>query len=124
MVSSPGGVPNSFARTSTRSKRTLADTPEAITAMEGMNAPTTQPCRGTFSTFEPEKRLALTQVIDFIPRVAPYNSVIAVDFFLLEARRVRMIVTLGEMHDAATTVMQREGFTSQLSKPGRRNAAA
>lgn len=94
----------------------VADTPEAVAAMEQMGAPTTQPCRGTFSEFRPHERLVLTQVIDFLPGVVPYDSTIAVDFFAAAQGRVRMVVTLSQMHDLATTGMQREGFLSQLSK--------
>lgn len=101
----------------------VADTPEAIAAMEGMNAPTVQPCRGTFDVFEPQNRLVLTQVVDFFPGIAPYDSTIAVAFFPLEGGRVRMVVTLSQMHDAGTTVMQQKGFTSQLSKLARRFAS-
>ncbi|WP_233222243.1 SRPBCC family protein [Allosphingosinicella deserti] len=98
----------------------IADTPEAIAAMQGMNAPTTQPCRGVFSEFAPHRRLVLTQLIDFLPGVTPYESRIAVDFLPAGDGRVRMVVTLSQMHDAATSAMQREGFTSQLGKLDRR----
>lgn len=98
----------------------VADTPEAIAAMESMNAPTRQPCRGTFSEYKPHERLVLTQIIDFLPGVGPYDSRIMVDFFPAGDGRVRMVVTLSQMHDAATTAMQMEGFTSQLSKLDRR----
>lgn len=98
----------------------VANSPEAVAAMEGMGAPTTQPCRGTFSEFQPHERLVLTQVIDFLPGVVPYDSTIAVDFFAATQGRVRMVVTLSQMHDAATTSMQREGFLSQLSKLDKR----
>jgi uncharacterized protein YndB with AHSA1/START domain len=98
----------------------VADTPEAIAAMEGMNAPTSQPCRGTFSEYKLNERLVLTQVIDFLPGVAPYDSRITVDFFPADDGHVRMVVTLSQMHDAATSAMQEEGFTSQLSKLDRR----
>lgn len=94
----------------------IANTPEAAAAMESMNAPTSQPCRGSFSEFRPRERLVLTQIIDFLPGIAPYDSRIAVDFFPVEEGRVRMVVTLSQMHDVATTRMQREGFTSQLAK--------
>ena len=94
----------------------IADTPAAVAAMENMGAPTSQPCRGLFSEFMPRERLVLTQVIDFLPGVATYDSTIAVDFFPVAEGRVRMVVTLSQMHDAATTGMQREGFTSQLAK--------
>lgn len=98
----------------------VANTPEAVAAMEGMGAPTKQPCRGTFSKFQPHERLVLIQVIDFLPGVVPYDSTIAVDFFAAAQGRVRMVVTLSQMHDAATTGMQREGFLSQLSKLDKR----
>lgn len=98
----------------------VADTLKAVEAMEGMGAPTRQPCRGTFSEFRPHERLVLTQVIDFLPGIVPYDSTIAVDFFAAAQGRVRMVVTLSQMHDAATTGMQREGFQSQLSKLDKR----
>jgi len=94
----------------------VADTPEALKAMEDLGAPSSQPCRGLFSEFKPNERLVLTQVIDFLPGVPPYESTIAVDFFPAGDGLVRMVVTLSQMHDAATTAMQKEGFVSQLSK--------
>jgi uncharacterized protein YndB with AHSA1/START domain len=94
----------------------VADTPAAITAMTEMGAPLSQPCRGSFAEYDPNRRLLLIQTIDFLPGVAPYESRIAVDFLPQPDGRVRMIVTLGQMHDLATTGMQLEGFTSQLSK--------
>lgn len=98
----------------------VPDTTEAIAAMEGMGAPTRQPCRGIFSEFRLHERLVLIQVIDFLPGVIPYNSTIGVDFFAVVPGSVRMVVTLSQMHDAATTGMQREGFLSQLSKLDKR----
>lgn len=100
----------------------VADTAEAIEAMKKMNAPTIQPCRGIFKEVQPESRLVLIQVIDFLPGVAPYESTTTVDFLPLGDGRVRMIVTLSQMHDVATTAMQKEGFTSQISKLERRYA--
>ena len=94
----------------------VADAPEAIKAMEDMGAPTVQPCRGKFSEYRPHERLVLTQLIDFLPGVTPYDSIMQVDFFPSSEGRVRMVVTLSQMHDAQTTAMQGEGFTSQLSK--------
>ena len=42
------------------------------------------------------------------------------DFIPASSGHTRMVVTLSQMHDAQTTQMQREGFTSQLSKLDRR----
>lgn len=98
----------------------VADTPRMIEMMKSMGQPGSTPCRGSFSEFAPTTRLVLTQLIDFLPGVAPYDSVIAVDFIPQADGRTRMIVTLHAMHDAQTTDMQRRGMTSQLTKLDRR----
>lgn len=94
----------------------VADTPAMVTAMKNMGQPPSTECKGSFSEFRPCERLALTQVIDFLPGVKPYDSRMEIDFIPASDGHVRMIVTLGQMHDAQTTKMQQEGFTSQLSK--------
>lgn len=98
----------------------VADTPEMVAAMQNMGEPTSTECKGSFSEFRPYERLVLTQIIDFLPGVEPYESRTEVDFIRASDGYVRMIVTLSRMHDAQTTEMQREGFTSQLSKLDRR----
>lgn len=57
----------------------------------------------------------LTNVIDFLPGVPKYESHIAVDF-IVAGDGVRMVVTLDAMHSDEFTKMQKDGFTSQLSK--------
>jgi uncharacterized protein YndB with AHSA1/START domain len=94
----------------------VADTPEMVAAMTEMGQPASHETRGTFTEFRPHERLVLTHIIDFLPGVKPYDSTMVVDFIPLAEGRVRMIVTLSPMHDAEFTAMQREGFTSQLSK--------
>lgn len=98
----------------------VADTPEMVEAMKQMRQPTSTDCKGHFSEFQPHERLVLTQVIDFLPGVQPYNSRIEVDFLPVTNGTVRMIVTLHQMHDAQTTKMQQMGFISQLSKLDKR----
>lgn len=98
----------------------VAATPAMEAAMKNMGQPTSTECRGHFSEFRPCERLVLTQVIDFLPGVQPYDSTMEVDFIPASEGHVRMIVTLSQMHDAQTTQMQRNGFTSQLSKLDKR----
>jgi uncharacterized protein YndB with AHSA1/START domain len=98
----------------------VADAPEAIAAMKAMGEPATTACRGHFSEFRPRERLALSQVIDFLPGVEPYDSLIEVAFAPAPDGRVRMAVTLHPMHDEQTSRMQQQGFMSQLSKLDRR----
>lgn len=93
----------------------IADSPEMIAAMEQMGQPTSHPTRSRFTEVAPCSRLVLTNVIDFLPGVATYESNIAVDF-LSSGDRVRMVVTLDAMHSEEFSKMQQEGFTSQLTK--------
>lgn len=94
----------------------LAATPEMEAAMAELGRPPSHETRGSFTEYQPFERLVLTHVIDFLPGVAAYDSTIAVAFAPLAGGRARMAVTLHAMHDAATSAMQAEGFTSQLSK--------
>jgi uncharacterized protein YndB with AHSA1/START domain len=97
----------------------IADAPEQVAAMKEMGQPLSHETRGTYSELLPQKRLALTHVIDFLPGVAPYESTMVVEFFPAQ-ERVRMVVTLDGMHNEEFTTMQKEGFTSQLTKLSKR----
>ena len=93
----------------------VADTPEMIAAMKEMGQPTSHATRSRFTELKPRSRLVLRNVIDFLPGVAAYESDIAVDLFETGGS-VRMVVTLDGMHSDEFTEMQKEGFTSQLTK--------
>lgn len=93
----------------------IADSPEAIAGMKQMGSPLSHETRGTFTELTPHTRLAITHVIDFLPGVTPYEATMAVAFFP-QGKSVRMVVTLDGMHDPEFTEMQKQGFTSQLTK--------
>ena len=99
----------------------IADSPEMIAAMKQTGQPTSHAVRSRFTEVEPHSRLVLTNVIDFLPGVATYESNIAVDF-TSTGDSVRMVVTLDAMHSDDLTKMQKEGFTSQLIKLDQRFA--
>jgi uncharacterized protein YndB with AHSA1/START domain len=99
----------------------IADSPEMIAAMKQMGHPTSHATRSRFTEIKPHARLVLTNVIDFLPGVATYESNIAVDFTATDDS-VRMVVTLDAMHSDEFTSMQKEGFTSQLTKLDKRFA--
>jgi uncharacterized protein YndB with AHSA1/START domain len=99
----------------------IADSPEMIAAMKQMGQPLSHATRCRFRDLRPRSRLVLTSVIDFLPGVAVYESDIAVDF-TSAGDRVRMVVTLDAMHSDEFTMMQKEGFTSQLTKLDQRFA--
>lgn len=101
----------------------VADTPEMVAAMQKMGQPPSHETRGRFAEFRPYERLTLIHVIDFLPGIEPYESTIVVDFFPA-GELVRMVVTLYPMHDAEFSLMQVQGFTSQLTKLDKRFASA
>jgi uncharacterized protein YndB with AHSA1/START domain len=99
----------------------VADTPEMVATMKQMGQPASHAVRSRFTEVKPHARLVLTNVIDFLPGVAAYENSIAVDFSSA-GDRVRMVVTLDAMHSDEFTRMQKEGFTSQLTKLDQRFA--
>jgi uncharacterized protein YndB with AHSA1/START domain len=94
----------------------VADTPEMVAAMKAAGRPASHPATATFTEFSPHRRLVMTSLIDFLPGVEPYDNAIAVDFAALPGGRARMTVTLSPMHTPDFSEMQKQGFTSQLSK--------
>lgn len=99
----------------------IADSPEMIAMMKQMGQPTSHPTHARFTVLQPRERLVITSVIDFLPDVATYETDIAVDFFSV-GDSVRMVVTLDAMHNDEFTKMQKDGFTSQLTKLDQRFA--
>jgi uncharacterized protein YndB with AHSA1/START domain len=97
----------------------VADTPEMIAAMKQMGRPASHPTHSRFTELKPHARLVLTSVIDFLPGVATYESHIVVEL-TRAGDSVRMVVTLDAMHNDEFTNMQKEGFTSQLTKLDKR----
>lgn len=93
----------------------IADSPEMIAAMKQMGRPVSHLTNSRFAELAPRSRLVLTNTIDFIPGVATYESHIAVDL-ASSGETVRLVVTLDAMHSDEFTTMQKEGFTSQLTK--------
>lgn len=93
----------------------IAATPQMIAAMQRMEQPVSHPVRSTFRELVACSRLVLSNLIDFLPGVPPYESNVAVDLSAV-GDRVRMVVTLDGMHSDEFTRMQEEGFTSQLTK--------
>lgn len=87
--------------------------------MKQLNRPTSHEARGTFSELVPHERLAITNAIDFLPEVEPYESTLLVEFFA-SGPSVRMVVTLDPMHNEEFSKMSAMGFTSQLGKLDRR----
>jgi uncharacterized protein YndB with AHSA1/START domain len=93
----------------------IAQRAQEIAAMKQMGWAASHAVRARFTEIEPQRRIKLTNVIDFVPGVAPYESTIAVEFHPAGAL-ARMVVTLARMHDEELTQRAIAGFTSQLRK--------
>lgn len=93
----------------------VARSPEMIAEMKQLGRPASHPTNSRFTELTPHKRLVLTNMIDFLPGVPPYKNDIVVDFIEL-GDQVRMVVTLEALHSEEFSKMQKEGFTSQLTK--------
>ena len=97
----------------------IAAAPEAIAAMKNMGQPLSHNTRGWFEEFRPHRRLTLKHLIDFVPGIEPYESLIEVDFEP-QGDFARMVVTVHPHRDGHWTKMATEGFRSQLTKLDRR----
>lgn len=97
----------------------IADAPAVIEEMKKQGQPLQHATSGKYSEFAPQTRLALTHLIDFLPGVTPYESVMVMEL-IPAGKDVRMVVTLSPMHNPEFSKMQLEGFTSQLTKLDRR----
>jgi uncharacterized protein YndB with AHSA1/START domain len=93
----------------------VAATPEMVAAMKESGQPPSHGVRSTFVELKARERLVLRSVIDFIPGVGAYDNDIVVDFSVV-GDKVRMLVTLHTLHSEEFSQMQKEGFTSQLTK--------
>ena len=93
----------------------VADTPEMVANMKKVGQPPSHSVTSRFRECQPRERLVLTNIIDFLPGVAAYENDIVVDF-RASGGKVTMTITLAPMHSEEFSGMQREGFTSQLTK--------
>lgn len=97
----------------------IADTPEAIAALEQIGQPAAHGTHGWYAAFRPHTYLNLKHIIDFVAGKAPYEVTIEVSFAPV-GDQARMIVTIHPHPDEHWTKMSVEGFTSQLGKLDRR----
>jgi uncharacterized protein YndB with AHSA1/START domain len=69
----------------------------------------------TYTDVVPLKRLAFTQMADFIPNVKPYEVATTVDL-ASDPDGVKMVLTLDAMHDEYWTKMATMGWESELDR--------
>ena len=89
--------------------------PDQIEFLKKAGMSLTTPSLVTYTEVVPRKRLAFTQLADFIPNVKPYEVAMMVEFDATP-QGVRMVLTLDAMHDEYWTKMAVMGWESELDK--------
>ena len=90
----------------------IASAPAQIAAMQQLGRSPSHATRARYTEFKPGEKLAITTVVDFVPGVPPYETVLRVEFFPA-GDHVRMVVTLDPMHDEQMTRMSQMGLTAR-----------
>jgi len=89
--------------------------PDQIEFLKKAGMSLTTPSLVTYTEVVPRKRLAFTQLADFIPNVKPYEVAMTVEFDPTP-QGVRMVLTLDAMHDEYWTKMAIMGWENELDK--------
>ena len=89
--------------------------PDQIEFLKKAGMSLTTPSLVTYTEVVPRKRLAFTQLADFIPNVKPYEVATMVEFDATP-QGVRMVLTLDAMHDEYWTKMAVMGWENELDK--------
>jgi uncharacterized protein YndB with AHSA1/START domain len=93
--------------------------PDQIEFLKKAGMQLTTASRVTYVDVVPMKRLAFTQIADFIPGVKPYEVSHSVDFET-SPPGVRMVLTMDAMHDDYWTKMATMGWESEFDRLARR----
>jgi len=96
-----------------------ATAPEQMEFLKKAGMPLTQEARVTYTEVARPRRLAFTQLADFIPNVKPYEVATKVELDTVP-EGVRMILTLDAMHDDQWTRLAVMGWESELDKLAKR----
>jgi len=89
--------------------------PEQIAFMKSAGMPVTTETILTYTEVAAPHRLAFTQLADFIPNVAPYDTGMLVELHA-GPQGVRMVLTIDAMHDEEWTRRAVMGWESELGR--------
>ena len=95
-----------------------ATAPEQIGFLKKAGMAQTTESLVTYTDVVPLKRLAFTQMADFIPGVTPYEVATTVELETVP-QGVRLVLTVDAMHDEYWTKMAVMGWENELDKLGR-----
>jgi uncharacterized protein YndB with AHSA1/START domain len=92
-----------------------ATAPAQIDFLKRAGMPLTNETRGWYDEIVPHRRLAFTQVADFVPGVAAYDIETLVELHP-SVQGVRLVLTFDAMHDERWTQLAKMGWENELGK--------
>ena len=90
--------------------------PEIIAHLKASGMGESSIAKGDYTVVEPNRRLAYTNAVDFVPGVPPYTSTTLVEMSVTPTGGTRLVVTNDVMHDEQWTAMATMGWTQQIGK--------
>lgn len=89
--------------------------PQIVEFLKNAGIPRDNIDRGAYAEIVPEKRLAWTAAVDFVPGVAPYKIDQEVELFPAP-EGTRMVFKQAAMHDPEWTGQAKDGWTQSFDK--------
>jgi uncharacterized protein YndB with AHSA1/START domain len=89
--------------------------PDQVAFMQRAGMPLATKTRITYDEVEPPRRLAYTNVVDFVPGVEAYGASQVLELSA-SGGQVRLVLTLDAMHDETWTSRAVMGWESELGK--------
>jgi uncharacterized protein YndB with AHSA1/START domain len=89
--------------------------PDQVAFLKNAGMPLTNSVTATYTEVVPPRRLAYSSFADFMPGVAPYDVLTAVDL-IAGANGVRVVLTLDAMHDEHWSKLMVMGWESELGR--------
>jgi uncharacterized protein YndB with AHSA1/START domain len=90
--------------------------PEIIEHLKAAGMGASSVAKGDYIRVEPNRRLAYTNAVDFVPGVAPYMTTTVVEMSAVPGGGTRLLVLNDVMHDEQWTRMATMGWTQQIGK--------
>ena len=91
------------------------EVPEIVAMLEQGGMSATHRLRGDYTVVEPSRRLAYTNLVDFVPGVATYKATTSVELTAVSGG-TRIAVTNDVMHDPMWTERARMGWEQEIGK--------
>lgn len=93
-----------------------AELPEIVAYLQAAGIPITSHDCGEYHDVQEHRRLAWTNIVDFVPGVTPYTSDTIVELSATDDGGTHLVVRLSPMHDAHWTSQKTLGWEGQLQK--------